>query len=123
MESLESKEIKINPERAAERKLEDLLNNPLNAFLVEHKRNFDQIENAETSVEALQIAEGLILNRLEGTFHLQLTKSVEGVKSEKINAQGIRKTIDTIKEHHELIGEGVDALVVIAKNEISELPP
>ncbi len=123
MESVKSIEFEVNPEVEAEKKLDKILSDHENAFLIEHEANNSRIENAETYVEALQIAEELILKRLERTFHFKLMQSIDGVSTESINVRGIKKTIDSIKENKEQIGEGGDAFVVIAKNEIREFPP
>lgn len=116
-------EVESDPEVEAELMLEKVLSDPDNAFLIEHEANFLKIENAETCVKALQIAEELIFKRLERTFHFKLMKNIEGVSPESINVEGIKNTIESIKKHKEQIGEGGDAFVVIAKNEIREFPP
>lgn len=123
MESFELKAIEANQEQEAEKKLEEILEDPDNAFLTEHKMNLDRIEDAETAVEALRIAEELILKRLERTFEFRLLKPVEGMAVGPVNFEGIKRTIDSIKSHQELIGEGGDAFVVVDKNEIREFPP
>ncbi|MEY3784434.1 MAG: Lipopolysaccharide kinase (Kdo/WaaP) family [Candidatus Parcubacteria bacterium] len=121
MESFESKAIEVNLETAAERKLDEILDNPDNAFLSEHKMNLDRIENADTSVESLRIAEELISARLEQTFKIRMLSEVEGIEEIEVNIGGIKERINNIKTTQELIGEGGDAFVVIDKNEITTL--
>lgn len=123
MESIEQKEQILDPEIEAERKLEELLEDPDNAFLHEHKMHINRIENVETAVEALAIAESIIMKRLEATFKFNLIRPVEGVETDLVNLEGIRKTLDTVKANQEKIGEGGDAYVVIAKTEIKKFPP
>tara|TARA_B100000508_G_scaffold138819_2_gene135660 strand:- start:9659 stop:10582 length:924 start_codon:yes stop_codon:yes gene_type:complete len=122
-ETSENRNESVDPEVQAERELETILDDPANAFLEAHPQNMAKINNAETAVEALAIAEGLILERLERTFKFDLVREVEGVETISVNLKGIKKVIDSIKENQRVIGEGGDAFVVIDKNEIRELPP
>jgi hypothetical protein len=123
MESTERAPSERNPEVEAERELEALLDNRDYAFLTAHSKNLDLIESAATGVEALAIAKRLIAERDRRTFEFRAIKPVEGITFEEVNVEGIRKTIESIKAGQVLIGEGQDAVVVIDKNEIRELPP
>jgi serine/threonine protein kinase len=123
MEAIGKNELTLDPEVEAERKLEATLESPENAFLFAHKQHISRIENAETAVEALRIAEEIIMRRLEATYKFHLLEPVEGVEVESIKLAVIKETLDSIKANQEIIGEGGDAIVVIDKSRISELPP
>ena len=101
-------------------KLDELLEDPENAFLFEHDVNRIAIEEAPTALEALKIANDLIDKRLEATFKLSVLGNVEGVEPISINIEGVRKVLESIQANQEKIGEGGDAIVVIHKEE-SEL--
>lgn len=123
MESIGQNEPILDPEVEAERKLDAILESPENAFLHEHKQHIERIEDAETAVEALRIAEEIIMRRLEATFKFRLLRHVEGVEVDSVKLATIKETIDSIKLNQEKIGEGGDAIVVIDKSSIKELPP
>ena len=118
---------KIKPEQAmtedeAEELLQALLMDDRYKFLTQNARTAEKIDNAETSVEALSIANSLILTRLEAAviFNAGADDRFESVKA---NAETILKTMESIQANALLIGEGQDATVVIDKNEIIEFPP
>ncbi len=125
---MESSEIdKKNNERAAEvaadAELDALLSDKEYAFLTDHPKNRERIENAESAIEALDIALDLIAERLRRTFEFRPIKAVEGVEMDEVNLEGIRSILMRIKEEQELIGDGGDAYVVVSKNEINNYPP
>lgn len=123
MEAIGQQEPIINPEVEAEQKLEALLDDPENAFLHEHKQHIERIEDADTAIEGLRIANEIIMKRLEATYKFRLLEPVEGVEVESFNLALIKETIDSIKTNQEKIGEGGDAIVVIDKSRVKELPP
>lgn len=123
MESIKQKSSEKALERESEIKLDEILNDPNNAFLSEHDNNLALIDNAPTAQEALSIAEELIWRRLEQTYRYQTITHIEGVDVELADVYGVKKRIDTIKEHQLQIGEGGDAFVVVDKSDMRELPP
>lgn len=123
MESPEKNGSERNPEAEAERLLEEILDNPANAFLHAHPKNMERINNADTSVQALAVAREIMFERDRRTFEFRALKEVEGVSFEDVRVEGIRSTIESIKANQEMIGEGGDAFVVIDRNEIRDLPP
>tara|TARA_B100000508_G_scaffold137106_1_gene130998 strand:+ start:84 stop:998 length:915 start_codon:yes stop_codon:yes gene_type:complete len=123
IETLEDKTESVDPEVQAERELEAILDDPEYDFIEAHPKNIEAINAAETAVEALAIAKGLILKRLERTFKFDLLREVEGVEVGEVNVEGILKTLESIKANQQKIGEGGDAFVVVDKSEIKNLPP
>ena len=107
MESIGSGGIEEEREKAAEIELEKILDDPENAFLSEHQMHKDRIENAATSVEALQIVENLLLLRLQQTFRYDPIRPEEGVELMDVNVTAIKEKIEGIKSAHDHIGEGV----------------
>jgi serine/threonine protein kinase len=112
-----------DPEIEAEDRLDDLLADPDYRFLSDVPQNRERIDNADSAVEALSIAQELIMRRLERTFEFRTLKPIEGVEMGEVSVESIKETINTIKANQQLIGEGGDAFVVVDKNEIRELPP
>lgn len=110
-------------ESRAEAALESLLNDRENAFLLEVPANIQAIENADSYVEALGIAERLIIRRIEATFKFHPLEKVEGVEVSDVKAETILKFIKSLKERQKFVGEGGDAFVVMAENDLLEYPP
>lgn len=126
MEGYEERDRREQPrtlEAEADDRLEALLADPEYAFLSAHPRNLARIEEAPTAIDALDIALDLIAERLQRTFEFRSIRSVEGVELTEVNLEGIRSVIDRIKDEQEVIGEGGDAIVVVSRNEVAELPP
>ena len=124
----EREQPKIKPsekltEERAEEILEGLLNDDRYSFLNLNPRSAEMIGNAETSVEALSVARGLILKRLEKAIIFDASSVDDRFENVKANAETILRTMESINENAQLIGEGQDAIVVIDKNEIREFPP
>ncbi len=112
-----------NPEDAAEDELESLMEDPQNAFLVEHEANRIRIKDAPTYVEALEVARGLISKRESSVFKFHSLNETSDYKEKDLSAEGIKTVLDKIKKNQSLIGEGGDAYVVIDKSEIEGMPP
>lgn len=102
-----------DPERAAARKLERLLDEY--PFLTEHPLTRQQIEAAESEVEALAIAEAKVKARLERTFRFRAAGSAEGAS--EIEVAGIKRIFEEIRSRSRSIGEGGDAEVFVAEIE------
>ncbi len=102
----------ILTESGAEKQLEDLLQDPQNAFLLENKKNRETIENAETASSALGFARRRIRERLIATLH---AKEVHGGHSEQIrvNPDSVLNALEHIRRHALKIGEGADGEVVV----------
>lgn len=110
-------------ESQAERELDALLEDPQNEFLTSIKANNERIENAETAREALAFAKEKIRSRLESGTQFNTINFIEGMDIREISASGLSKIVESVLENAQKIGEGGDAFVVIAKNEVREFPP
>lgn len=103
-----------NPEEKAELQLQQLLDNPDNAFLSAIPSNLQSIEDAETATLALLIAEQKIEERNSRVFAMKVP---EGVESEQLSYKGMRRALRMINESAQQIGMGGDAFVVVSKVE------
>ncbi len=110
-------------EKVAFEELDALLEDPENSFLTEIPQNIERIEGASSAVESLRIAKELILKRLERTFEFSPLFEVEGVEVISANVEQIHAFMERVKKDHTFVGEGGDALVVMADNDIMNLPP
>lgn len=110
-------------EDRAEEILEGLLEDERYQFLSENPVTRDKIDNAETSLEALEVARTLILKRVEAAIIFDASSIDSRFENVKANAQTILRTMESINRNSQQIGEGQDAVVVIDKNEIREFPP
>lgn len=110
-------------EAADDEKLGELLEDPQNKFL-NLPQNMKEIENASSAGIALQIARDKIWERDTRTFQFESLRKVEGVELGEVDVEGVKKTIEAIKEQQQEIGRGGDAFVVIYKGEqIEGVPP
>ncbi len=107
-----------NPEVLAERELEAILENPEYTFLNSIPANVKAIEAAETAVEALAIAKARIEEREKRTFTFKPVEDVEGVEEEELMYRGLQRTFKEITARRELVGEGGDAIVYVATEEL-----
>jgi tRNA A-37 threonylcarbamoyl transferase component Bud32 len=107
-----------NQEARASRELEAILDNPEYVFLSSIPANVRAIEAAETAIEALQIAQQKIEERERRTFVFKRVENVEGVQEQELTYKGLRKTFKEITEHRQSIGEGGDAIVYVANEEL-----
>ncbi|MFT7645187.1 MAG: serine/threonine protein kinase [Candidatus Paceibacteria bacterium] len=120
MESIETGEKAVDLEQVAEHKLNAILDNPDNAFLIEHSLNIDSIENAESSVESLRIAEEIIYKRLEAMSEVHRFALIEDFEKILVDLRGLKEKVDSVIAEQEMIGEGQDGYVLIAKSEVQE---
>lgn len=121
-ESIPNKNPELS-ETQAEQQLEALLSDKNNSFLTTIESNRNQLENAETAKEALAFAQEKIRKRLESGTMFNTINFIEGVDLKEISASGLSKIVESVLENAQKIGEGGDAFVVIAKNEVREFPP
>lgn len=110
-------------EREAEARLDALLEDPDNAFLLENPQNREKVEKTASSVEALQFAEDQIARRVERAMDIRVVSEIEGIEIHDVSYKGIKDNIDTILRNADEIGRGGDGFVVIDKTEIRNLPP
>ena len=95
----EREQPKIKPsekltEERAEEILEGLLNDDRYSFLNLNPRSAEMIGNAETSVEALSVARGLILKRLEKAIIFDASSVDDRFENVKANAETILRTME-----------------------------
>jgi len=110
-------------EAQAEEKLIELLEDPSNKFLSDIKANKDFIDNAESAKDALAFAQDRIRKRYESSTTFNSLKTLEGIELNELSVEGLRATVETVWNNRSLIGKGGDAVVVIFKNEIRNIPP
>ena len=110
-------------EAEAEILLDELLDNPDNAFLLSVPKNKEAIEEAPTALEALTFAQERILRRTEKAMDFRIGESVEGVKITNVSYAGMRENINSIVRNADEIGRGDDGFVVIDRSEVKNLPP
>lgn len=110
-------------EAQAEEELHQLLEEPSNQFLNDIPMNRDRIDNAETAKEALDFARTKIRERTEASVRFNKIAHIEGVEMDERDLYGLSRTVEHIWSHAQTIGVGGDAVVVIDKNEIRNLPP
>lgn len=107
-------------ERTATEKLDNLLNDPEYSFL-HIQTNLEAIDNADSEVEALKIANELIQRRETQTMVLKVYDEngspTESVQSEAFKYLGLRRTLTELNEHAQEIGKGGDATVIVATTE------
>lgn len=106
----------------AEKELQELLDNPDNAFLNEVKANREFIDSADT-LDALAFAKKKIEARLDRTTEFQSISTIEGITLLDVDFAALKRTVDSILANQLEIGRGGDAFVVIDKNEVRDLPP
>ena len=113
-----------DPETAAEIELDRLLADPGNKFL-EIPKNKAVIDDAwgRSSAEALQVVRDLIYKRLERTFNFTAMSTIDRVEAGNLDFDGVRDIIRAIKLNSREVGKGDDAIVLVNKGEIRELPP
>lgn len=106
----------------AEEKLNELLENPDNAFLTQVPQNREQIDNFESAADAVLFAEDLIRRRLKATLN---AREVYGGHSERIevNPDTVLNTLDHIKAHAKEIGRGADGYVVVDITDTTKIHP
>lgn len=112
----------VSSETVAETLLEELLNDPANAFLQTVPQNALVIENATTATEALAFAEKRIRERLVATLNVS---KVVGGHSERIqvNPDSVLNTLEHIQQHAIEIGIGADGRVVIDSTDTTNINP
>lgn len=115
----------VSEEQIAEQRLEELLDNPEHAFLTEIPRNLAAIEEAESAVEGLRIAQDLINKRLERTFRFEPIRSIdpEVFEVQAVSAEGTKRFLVDLIENNQFVGEGGDAVVLMADSDLLGLPP
>lgn len=104
-------------EKLAEARLEELLDNPDNEFLLSVPRHMEVIESAATAQEALQYAQNRIHAREAATFTLRTVEQHEDVEYSNLDYTGIRHTLEIINQYAVEIGKGGDAIVVVSSVE------
>ena len=107
-------------EKNAARELDEILTDPENIFLSSIKQNIEAIEDAATSVEALQFALAKIEEREKRTFVLKAVEEIPGVEQGEISYRGFKRTFNELTTKSKSIGEGGDADVYISEAEIIE---
>lgn len=117
----ESQDLGPMTEKDAEDELEELLQDPSNAFLHKIEKHRVYMDNA-TAQEALFYAKHMIEARAERTFHY-VKGHVDDVVLEDVSHKAILRTIENILRYAREIGRGGDGYVVIDKSEIRNLPP
>ena len=105
-------------EKNAARELDEILTDPENIFLSSIKQNIEAIEDAATSVEALQFALAKIEEREKRTFVLKAVEEIPGVEQGEISYRGFKRTFNELTTKSKSIGEGGDADVYISEAEI-----
>lgn len=113
----------MSEEDKAEIELEKLLANPEHAFLRQIPQNINAIDSAESYVDMLKIARSLILRRAEATFRFEPLAHVEGVEIVGASAENMLAFIENLRIKRQLVGEGGDAFVVMAENDLLDYPP
>ncbi len=110
-------------ESQAQDKLDTLLEDPANKFLIENSANRERIENAESAKEALAFVQERIRKRIEASTSFKGLKTIEGIEMSELSPEGLQSTVETVWQNQQKIGQGGDAVVVIFKNEIRNIPP
>lgn len=108
----------IDKEKKAAEELDEILSNPEYSFLTSIPQNKHVIEEAATSVEALNYALQKIEEREQRTFVIKTAETISGVEEGEISYRGFKRMFHQLLTKNRQIGEGGDAHVYVAEAEI-----